>query len=337
MRQQLIGFSVWAWVGLAVAVAGLAPPARAQPAGAGWTGEFTLRYESSGNRPLEQGERGGASGDTFVSGKREWKIAQEVRGTISYTQKVRGAVARRMPDANNEQRYESWLFRPGGAGVPAAMSITSEEVVERALRLGKADGEGAGEINRARAGKFGRVEHSRERWTIVGEGDKAALLHGGGFMQIDRDTNKLWFEIPSIKAVSPPIQATYSKVARVDNPAGPGVWDESKSAEVSGSRLMFIGGLPEPLVFDIPAGANEFSVTRSFDREGQLGGKVMLTLAMRRGAVPSAASAPPPAAVAPAASAPAPVSQGAPRKPDAAVNTEDAAAAVNRLRGLLAR
>ena len=160
-----------------------------------WTIDYTVRYEAAGQQTGKPGERRGP--DTLVSEKITWRVQQEVRGTLNYTQKVRGAVASNMPDKNNEQRYDSWISRSGRAGNPASLKLDSEEVMDSAVRLGKADGEGAGELNRERAGKFGRVEHLRTRITLAGEGPGAAKLNDP-FLQIDRVDGKLHFEPPAI-------------------------------------------------------------------------------------------------------------------------------------------
>jgi hypothetical protein len=139
--------------------------AAAPAANAQWTIDYTVRYEAAGQQTGKPGERRGP--DTLVSEKITWRVLQEVRGTLNYTQKVRGAVASNMPDKNNEQRYDSWISRSGRAGNPAWMKLEAEEVMDSAARLAKADGEGAGDINRERAGKFGRVEHLRTRITLI--------------------------------------------------------------------------------------------------------------------------------------------------------------------------
>ena len=52
------------------------------------------------------------------------------------------------------------------------MKLDAEEVMDSAERLGKADGEGAGELNREHAGKFGRVQHLRTRIALAGGGPR---------------------------------------------------------------------------------------------------------------------------------------------------------------------
>lgn len=116
-----------------------------------WTIDYSVRYEAAGQQSGKPGERRGPG--TLVAEKRTWRVLQEVRGTLAYSQKVRGAVASRMPDANNEQCYDSWLHRPGSTGKPAWLKLEAEELLDSAAKLGQADGEGAGEINRQRAAR----------------------------------------------------------------------------------------------------------------------------------------------------------------------------------------
>ena len=198
--------------------------ASASAAHAQWVIDYTVRYEASGQQNGKAGERRGP--DTLVSEKAHWRLVQEVRGTLDYTQKVRGAVASRMPDANNEQRYDSWLFRPGSRGRPAALKIEGEHVVETAVTLGRADGEGAGALNRERAGTFGRVQHTRQRIAVAGEGDMAARL-AGAFLQIDTVDGKLHFEPPGVEFDKDAVKVIEERVVRLDQAATAGEWDRS--------------------------------------------------------------------------------------------------------------
>ncbi len=267
--------------------------AAALPAHAQWAIDYTVRYEAAGQQTGKPGERRGP--DTLVSEKITWRVLQEVRGTLNYTQKVRGAVASNMPDKNNEQRYDSWISRSGRAGNPAWMKLDSEEVMDSAARLAKADGEGAGELNRERAGKLGRVEYLRTRIALAGEGQGAAKLNDP-FMQIDRVDGKLHFEPPAIDLDPALVRSTAQKVTRMDKPAAAGEWD-SGDAKVQRSTA----GLTLPLlpvqVFDMPRDAQAFEATRTLDVPGPTGGKATITIALRR---PGAAAAATPAA-APAA------------------------------------
>lgn len=270
-----------------------------------WTLDYTVHYESSGSRPGKPGERRGP--DTLVHEKASWRLMQEVRGTLDYTQKVRGAAASRMPDANNEQRYDSWLFRPGSRGRPAALKIDGEEVVETAVTLGRADGEGAGELNRERAGKFGRVQHTRQRIAVAGEGEGTARL-AGAFLQIDRVDGKLHFEPPGVEFDSAAVKAVAERVARMDKAAPAGEWDRSTPPA---------GGIPVNLrmpalpvqVFDMAAGAQEFTTTRTIDVPGQWPGRATITLALRAGRSGKPVGAATAAPVAAAAAKPAPATE----------------------------
>ena len=244
-----------------------------------WTLDYTVRYEAAGQQTGKPGERRGP--DTLVSEKRTWRVQHEVRGTLAYTQKVRGAVASRMPDANNEQRYDSWLHRPGSAGKPAWLKLDAEEVLDSAAKLGQADGEGAGEINRQRAGKFGRVEHIRERVAALGEGDTAARL-AGAFLQIDRVDGKLHFEPPAADLVSTQVRYVVEKVTRMDKPAAAGEWDQSSDKDgAQRSNALRLPLLPVQ-VFDLPKDAESLEATRVVEVPGRMGGKATITISLRR-------------------------------------------------------
>lgn len=249
-----------------------------------WTIDYNVRYEAAGQQLGKPGERRGP--DTLVSEKTTWRVLQEVRGTLNYTQKVRGAVASNMPDKNNEQRYDSWISRSGRAGNPAWMKLDAEEVMDSATRLAKADGEGAGDLNRERAGKFGRVEHLRTRIGLAGEGPGAAKLNDH-FVQIDRVDGKLHFEPPAIEFDPAQVRSTAQKVTRMDKPAAAGEWD-SGDAKVQRSTAQLTLPLLPVQVFDMPRDAQAFEATRMVDVPGPTGGKATMTISLRR---PSAAAA----------------------------------------------
>jgi len=261
-----------------------APAAHAQ-----WSIDYTVRYESSGSRPAKPGERRGP--DTLVSEKASWRLVQEVRGTLDYTQKVRGAVASRMPDANNEQRYDSWLFRPGSRGRPAALKIEGEHVVETAVTLGRADGEGAGELNRERAGKFGRVQHTRQRIAVAGEDETAARL-AGAFLQIDLVDGKLHFEPPGVEFEKDGVKVIEERVVRMDKAAPAGEWD--RSAPPAGGSIpvnLRMPALPVQ-VFDLAPGARALNATRTVDIAGQWPGRATITLVLRAAGSKTSGTAP---------------------------------------------
>lgn len=255
----------------------------ALPAHAQWTIDYTVRYEAAGQQTGKPGERRGP--DTLVSEKTTWRVYQEVRGTLNYTQKVRGAVASNMPDKNNEQRYDSWISRSGRAGNPAWMKLDSEEVMDSAARLGKADGEGAGDINRERAGKFGRVEHLRTRIAMAAEGPGAAKLNDP-FLQIDRVDGKLHFEPPAVEIDPAQVRYAIQRVMRMDKPAAAGEWDENRDpadAKVGAQRTNALRLQLLPVqVFDMPRDAQALEATRTLDVPGRIGGKATITIALRR-------------------------------------------------------
>jgi len=252
-----------------------------------WTIDYTVRYEATGQQTGKPGAPRGP--DTLVSEKITWRVQQEVRGTLNYTQKVRGAVASNMPDKNNEQRYDSWISRSGRAGNPAWMKIDAEEVMDSAVRLGKADGEGAGELNRERAGKFGRVEHLRTRITLAGEGPGAAKLNDP-FLQIDRVDGKLHFEPPAIEFDPAQVRTVVEKVVRMDKPAAAGEWDSSGAKAQRTTAQLTLPPLPVQ-VFDMPRDAPSFEATRTLDVPGPTGGKATITIALRRTGAAAAGSA----------------------------------------------
>jgi hypothetical protein len=255
----------------------------ATPAHAQWIIDYTVRYEAAGQQTGKPGERRGP--DTLVSEKHSWRVQQDVRGTLAYTQKVRGAVASNMPDKNNEQRYDSWLHRPGSAGKPASLKLDAQEVVDSAAKLGKADGEGAGDLNRERAGKFGRVEHLRTRVAMAVEGDTAARL-AGAFLQIDRVEGKLHFEPPAVELDPAQVRYAIQKVTRMDKPAAAGEWDENRDPADAKDGAQRSNALRLPLlpvqVFDLARDAESFDATRTVDVPGRIGGKATITIALRR-------------------------------------------------------
>lgn len=255
------------------------------PAHAQWAIDYSVRYEASGQQTGKPGERRGP--DTLVSEKTVWRVQQEVRGTLNYTQKVRGAVASDMPDKNNEQRYDSWISRSGRAGNPAWMKLDAEEVLDSAARLAKADGEGAGDINRERAGKFGRVEHLRTRIALAAEGPGAAKLNDP-FVQIDRVDGKLHFEPPAIEFDPAQVRYAVEKVTRMDKPAAAGEWDSSDAKDgEQRSKALRLPLLPVQ-VFEMPRDAESFEATRTVDVPGRIGGKATITVLLRRAGTASA-------------------------------------------------
>ena len=154
-------------------------PARAQVS-AGWTGEFTVRVESAGKRPVTN-----LPVKTNVSGTFEWSTTHELWGSLTYGQRLRGVVAKNQPERDNEQRYESWLARVPGGRQPARLTLHSVRTEVSSGKVVATDGEGAGAINRANAGKIGRVAHVRSRTEVKVDGDDGVRI-GGAYLQIDR-------------------------------------------------------------------------------------------------------------------------------------------------------
>jgi hypothetical protein len=289
-----------------------------------WTVDYTVRYEAAGQQTGKPGEPRGP--DTLVSEKITWRVQQEVRGTLNYTQKVRGAVASNMPDKNNEQRYDSWISRSGRAGNPASLKLEAEEVTDSAAKLGKADGEGAGDINRQRAGKFGRVEYVRTRVAIAADGPSAARLNDP-YMQIDRVDGKLHFEPPTVDIDPAQVRYAFERVTRMDKPAAAGEWDNTDARDgEQRTKALRLPLLPVQ-VFDIPRDAESFDAMRTVDVSGRIGGKATITIALRRaGATPSSAAASAASATTPAATTAAPTTAAARAKPNCPPASADSAA-----------
>ena len=262
------------------------------PAHAQWTVDYTVRYEAAGQQTGKAGEPRGP--DTLVSEKTTWRVQQEARGTLAYTQKVRGAVASNMPDKNNEQRYDSWISRSGRAGNPASLKLDGEDVIDTAARLGKADGEGAGELNRDRAGKLGRVEHRRTRLAVTAEGPGAARFNNP-FVQIDRVDGKLHFEPPAVGIEAAQVRYALQKVTRIDKAAAAGDWDDNRDPAEAGEGARRTNALRLPLlpvqVFDMPRDADAFDATRTVEVPGRIGGKATISIALRRAGAGGTAAA----------------------------------------------
>ena len=262
------------------------------PAHAQWTLDYTVRYAAAGQQLGKPGERRGP--DTLVSEKRSWRVQQEASGTLNYTQKVRGAVASNMPDKNNEQRYDSWISRSGRAGNPASLKLDAEEVSDSAAKLGKADGEGAGDLNLERAGRFGRVEYLRTRVAMAAEGPGAARFNDP-FLQIDRVDGKLHFEPPAVDFDPAQVRHAIQKVTRMDKPAAIGEWDENRDPANAREGAQRTNALRLPLlpvqVFDMPRDAQSFNATRTVDVPGRIGGKATITIALRRSGESAGATA----------------------------------------------
>ena len=282
------------WAARAIALLMLMPAGAALQAQdmAGWTGELTIRYESSGQREGKPGEQRGP--DTLVSERDRWRVEQTIRATLAYTQKVKGAVASGMPDRNNEARYDSWLSRPKAGRQPAAMQLSAERVTDRAARLGKADGEGASELNRERAGKLGRVEHRRERLTLAADGPEAAVLQGGGFVQIDRHAGKLHLELGFPRMVAEATKVVRSQAVSIDTPPPADHWDSQRELTPAdaGANALSIPQLPL-LEFDVPKDADSFEVSQTVPLGGGFPGRAQVSLKLRRSAGTAAATATP--------------------------------------------
>lgn len=278
-------------------------------AGVGWTADITVRMESTGKQPVTHG--GARMG---VTGSLEWSSSYEVRATQTYGQRLRGAVAKNQPDRDNEQRYESWLARNSGAGLPAALTVNRLITEFSSGRVVAVDGEGAAAINRANAGKIGRVEHLRSRTEVKVDGADAARM-GGAYLQIDRVANQVRIEAPTFRINPARATVTEQSVARLDKAPAAGEWDRNNTfTPASSQELRLLPELPMPIefVFDVPAqtlaDAREITLTQEFkagfvdyERDASRG---VITVVLRRGDPAASASAAPAAGTAaPAAAA----------------------------------
>ncbi|MFC3146111.1 hypothetical protein [Piscinibacterium candidicorallinum] len=335
-------------------------PVQAQSAAPGWTVELSLRYLSEGSQSLKP-EPG--TGEQRVDGREQWRIEQSLSASLPYTMKVRGAVAKNQPDRHNEQRYDSWLLRPGSAGLPATGSLNLNWQQETATRITRADGEGAGAINRANAGRIGRVEHVRQQFSAERQGADFMRLHGA-YLQIDRSTGKLLFEVPAIELDAQRVGAVMRRASRMDKPAASGEWDPPGTGSSDWKlRQLVLPDRPEPIEFDLPAGwetQERITLTQTVPARGASGmpnpllGQVQISLNLiRGGAAARAELAPQSAPGTPQASAPTPTTAmgtentaaapaatpvQTPPAPNPAANAASKAAeAVNKLRSLLGR
>jgi hypothetical protein len=345
----------------ALLIAGSAWTGAMAQASPGWVIEFTWTYEAQASRTLREGRTGPGGADTRISATAEVRIAAEARGTMEFTDKLRGAAAVNMPDSRNEQRYDSWRFK---GGRPAYASVDMVAQLDQAARLNQADGEGANAINAERKGLVGRVQHERARFEVKASGDDAGWLGDHADLQIDRVANKLMIGnridlLPNRKVVKP----TRSYVKRMDKPAAAGEWDRSGPDEEAWRVLPQIMRR-DVIEFDIPPGADQFTLTRSYDasqlpdpldsmgwpfpsdlrdaskvRDSNHRARATLTLNVRRKAASEAAA---PAAATQAAPTVAPTQPASPQKAEPAKPAQPSAAdealdAVKKLRGLLGR
>jgi hypothetical protein len=332
----------------------------AQPA-QGWIVEVTWQYEGQAGRTLRNARTGPGGVDTLVSGTSEVKIAAEARGTMEFTGKLRGAAAVNMPDSRNEQRYDSWRFK---GGKPAFASIDMVAQYEQAARLNLADGEGANSINAERKGLVGRMQHERHRFEVRASGDDAGWFGDHADLQIDRVANKLMIvNRIDLQLNRKTVKPTRSYVKRMDKPAAAGEWDRSGPDEEAWRTLPNFA-LRNAIEFDIPPGADQFTLTRTYeasqlpDPHDSLGwpfprdlrddastsgrynrGRATLTLNVRRlqAAATTAPAPATPAAPAAEASQPASPQKTEPAKPAQPSATDEAVDAVRKLRGLLGR
>ena len=345
-------------------IGGASTTAMAQVA-QGWIVDVTWRYEAQAGRSLREGRTGPGGADTRISATGEVKIVAEARGTMEFTGKLRGAAAVNMPDSRNEQRYDSWRF---SGRRPAFASVDMAAQFDEAAKLNRFDGEGSDLVNAERKGLVGRVQHTRHRFEVKASGDDAGWFGDHADLQIDRVANKLMIvnriDLELNRKVAKP---TRSYVKRLDKPAAAGEWDRSGPDDEAWRTLPHFTPR-EVIEFDIPPGADRFTLTRTFEasqlpdpldslgfpfpsdlrdaskvREKYHRGRATLTLNVRP--MPAAAAPAPAPAAAPATQAapaaaptqPAAPQKAEPAKPSQPSTTDEAVDTVRKLRGLFGR
>ena len=346
---------------IAALLVGVSSAAAMAQGGQGWIVDFTWRYEAQAGRTLRGGRTGPGGADTLVSAASDVKIVAEARGSMEFNSKLRGAAAVNMPDSRNEQRYDSWRFR---GGRPAFASLDMAVKYDEAARINLADGEGADLVNAERKGRVGRVQHERHRFEARAAGEDAGWLGDHADLQLDRVANKLMIvNRIDLQANRSTVKPLLWYVRRIDKAAASGEWDRTGPDEAAWRVLPHFAPRGE-IVVDIPAGTDEFTVTRAYEagdmpdphesigppfhgdlRDGskvsgrQFRGRGTLTLHVRRAAAvavtsPAAAASPAPAATPAREAAPQAAEPAKPAQPTAA---EEAVDTVRKLRGLFGR
>jgi hypothetical protein len=236
----------------------VAAKVEAQQAG-GWTMDVVWTYEVKARRSLApRPDRGPYSGEQPIGGSAALAAALELRGTVVYTNDIQGAVVPNSPDGRDDRRYDSW--RSDEAGSIEKLSMRQEAQFDRAIKLNMSETDAS--ANKRNAGRFGRVLHDRVRVEATTE-DPAVIAFRGGDLQLDRATNTLYVGRLEIqRRDSDSLLPRRQSVERLDRPARQGDWDSSGPGTAQDWRL-----LPEfhlvDLVFDVPAGAEDFTVTRT--------------------------------------------------------------------------
>jgi hypothetical protein len=347
---------------IAALLIGTASAAAMAQAGQGWIVDVTWRYEAQAGRTLRDGRTGPGGADSRISATGEVKIVAEARGTMEFTGKLRGAAAVNMPDSRNEQRYDSWRF---SGRKPAFASVDMASQFEEAARLTRADGEGSDLVNAERKGMVGHVQHTRERFEVKASGEDAGWFGDHADLQIDRVANKLMIvNRIDLQLNRKVVKPSRSVVKRMDKAAAAGEWDRSGPDEEAWRSLPHIA-LRDVIEFDIPPGADQFTLTRTYEAnqlpdplvsfgphdlrhavkpgEKHHRGRATLTLDVRRreaSAAPAPAPAPAPSSqAAPAATLAQPASppKAEPAKSTQPGTTDEAVDAVRKLRGLFGR
>ena len=324
----------------------------------GWIVEVTWHYEAQAGRTLREGRTGPGGADTRISATSEARIVAQVRGTMEFASKLRGAAAVNMPDSRNEQRYDSWRF---SGRKPAFASVDMTVQFDEAARLNRADGEGANLINAERKGLVGRVQHERERLEVKASGDDAGWFGDHADLQIDRVANKLMIvNRIDLQLNRKVVKPSRSVVKRMDKAAAAGEWDRSGPDEEAWRSLPHIA-LRDVIEFDIPPGADQFTLTRTYEAnqlpdpldsfgphdlrhavkpgEKHHRGRATLTLDVRRREASAAPAPAPSSQAAPAATLAQPASppKAEPAKSTQPGTTDEAVDAVRKLRGLFGR
>ena len=346
---------------VALLIAGCAFTGAMAQSGPGWVVDFTWKYQAQSSRTVREGRTGPGGADTRIAATGEVAIAVETRGTMEFNDRLRGAAAVNMPDGRNEQRYDSWRFK-GRKPVYASVDVAAQ--LDQSARLNQADGEGSNLVNAERKGLIGRVQYERARFEVKASGDDVGWLGDHADLQIDRVTNKLMIiNRIDLQVNRKVVKPTRSYAKRIDKPAAAGEWDRSGPDEDAWRVLPHIM-LRDVIEFDIPPGADRFTLTRDYDasqladpleslgfpfpddlrnaaklRDRQYRARATLTLDVRRreGAEAAAPAGATPAAPAAAPTQPASPQKAEPARPAPPSATDEALDAVKKLRGLLGR
>lgn len=235
-------------------LAALLPLTATAADGGGYTVQFIWKYQGHALQRLKGAEPGGpGDGPRVIAGKADVQVSAEVRGTLNYTGQL-GSEAER-------KRYDSWRAYGQDARVEAA-DVTMVVETTKATKFNLAEGEGDEMVNKANADLIGRVRHEILRQEVKIDRPEDLALDMSD-LSIDRVANTLTIRMIDINPKKETVKPKYSRVRRMDKPAAAGEWD--RSGEDDGAWRIMPALSPQGMVFDIPPGATEFTVTRTLD------------------------------------------------------------------------